>query len=81
MFCVTCGKPLEGAEEKQYCCNAHEAAFQEIAAQNRQRSVHEQPYGPFKHWAYDRDTGQPIAYPASKYGEAWTAPSNPYLKQ
>jgi hypothetical protein len=79
MFCITCGKPLEGLEVKQYCCSVHEAAFQANAAKNRERPIHDQPYGSVSSWFYDRDTGQPINYPASKYGEAYIAPPNPYL--
>ena len=79
-YCTTCGKPLSEAEKRQYCCSEHEAAYQERAAQNRRHSIHDLPYGSIVTHLYDRDTGQPIVYPASKYGEAYTAPPNPYLK-
>ena len=78
-YCVTCGKPLKGQELRQYCCNEHEAAYQEEAAKSRQYPVHEQPYGPISTF-YDRSTGEAIHYPASKYGTEFQAPPNPYLK-
>ena len=78
-YCVTCGIPLQGSELRQYCCDQHEADYQEEAARNRQRSIHDQPYGPITHH-YNRDTGEAIDYPASKYGGAQKAPPNPYLK-
>ena len=78
-YCVKCGKPLEGRELRQYCCNEHEAAYQEEAAQNGRRPIHDQPYGQ-PSTLYDRNTGKAIHYPASKYGSEFQAPPNPYLK-
>ena len=65
-YCVRCGKPLEGAELEQYCCNEHEAAYQD----RRNHSLMHR---------YDRDTGQPKEYGDAKRGQLRMSPPNPYL--